>query len=334
MSKANVFGLGVAAVAIIAWNAAFSVPEGFQAIVTQFGQPQGEPRTTPGLHFKVPFVQDVRYLDRRILNWDGEANQVPTKDQKVIVVDTTARWRISEPRTFIEKLVDERSATSRVGSIITSATRDTISSADLVEAVRSTNTIIEKQKIANAEASAIAQAERGAILSAVAEEITTDLDRIKLGREQLSGKIAERAGPELRNLGIELIDVQLQRVAYERSVEQSMFQTMISEQNRIAEKFRSIGKGEQARIQGKRERDLKEIQSEAYRKVQEIRGKAEAEAIGIYAKAIGSNAKFYEFLRTMEVYQRGLQPGTNLILSGDAEFLRTLSRGAPGSGNP
>lgn len=327
MSKMNIVAFAFAAFGLLGWNAMFTVPEGFQAIVTQFGQPQGEPKTTPGLYFKMPFIQEVRYIDRRILNWDGEANQVPTKDQKVIVVDTTARWKISDPRIFIEKLVDERSAANRVGSIITSATRDTISSADLVEAVRSTNKIIEKQKAANAAAAAGAL-EGGAILSAVAEEISSDLDQIRIGREKLSEKIVDRARPELRNLGIELIDVQLQRVSYERSVEQSMFQTMISEQHRIAEKFRSIGKGEQARIHGKRERDLKEIQSEAYRKVQEIRGKAEAEAIGIYAKSIGSNAKFYEFLRTLEVYQRGLQPGTSIILSAEADFLRTLSGGA------
>jgi membrane protease subunit HflC len=251
----------------------FTVPEGFQAIVTQFGEPKGNAKTKPGLHFKLPIIQDVRYLDRRILNWDGEANQIPTKDQRFIVVDTTARWRISDSITFIQKLVEQQSAAVRLGIIINSATRDTISSHDLVEAVRTTNTIIEKQKTASATAAAVAASEAGSILSAVAEEIGSELDQIHIGREKLSEKIAERARPELKNLGIELIDVQLQRVSYERSVEQSMFQTMVSEQNRIAEKFRSIGKGEQARIRGKTERDMKEIQSKSWRKLAGLQGR-------------------------------------------------------------
>jgi membrane protease subunit HflC len=311
----------------------FTVPEGFQAIVTQFGEPRGEAKQKAGLYFKMPLIQEVRYIDNRILNWDGEPHQVPTKDQKFIIVDTSARWRIVDPLKFITTLVDENTAQQRISASVISATRDTISANNLVEAVRTTNTILDQGKVVPAVAGEADSAEAGgavSLLNLAAQETSTDLERVAIGRVALSERIAERARDELAKFGIELIEVQLMRVAYEASVEQSMYNTMISEQQRIAERFRSMGKGEQAKIQGKTERDLKEIQSQAYRKVQEIRGRAEAEAIGIYAKAIGSDIKFYEFLRTTEAYKKGLRSDTTLILSADANFMKLLTQGPDG----
>jgi membrane protease subunit HflC len=325
-----VVGAAVAVGAVV-WSSMFTVPEGYQAIVTQFGAPRGEPKQSAGLHFKLPFVQEVRYLDKRVMNWDGEPHQVPTKDQKFIIVDTSARWRIVDPLKFIATLVDERTALLRIGASVTSSTRDTISGNNLVEAVRTTNAIIElaRSRASATPASPTAAATGVNLLDLAAQEISSDLEGVQIGRVQLSDRVAERAREELKKFGIELIDVQLMRVAYEASVEQSMYNTMISEQQRIAEKFRSIGKGEQAKIQGKIDRDLKEIQSQAYRKVQEIRGSAEADAMSVYAAAIGSNVEFYEFLRTTEAYRNGLRNDTNLVLSADAKFLKMLSGGTP-----
>ncbi len=324
----SIFGIG-AALFIIGGSTMFSVPEGFQAIVTQFGEPRGETKQKAGLYFKIPLIQEVRYIDNRILNWDGEPHQVPTKDQKFIIVDTSARWRIIDPLKFITTLVDERTAQQRISASVISATRDTISANNLVEAVRTTNAIIDARK---APEGASAQASEGgaSLLNLAAQETSSDLERVSIGRVALSERIAERAREELSKFGIDLIEVQLMRVAYEASVEQSMYNTMISEQQRIAERFRSMGKGEQAKIQGKTERHLKEIQSQAYRKVQELRGNAEAEAIGIYAKAIGSQVKFYEFLRTTEAYKKGLRSDTNLVLSADANFMKLLTEGPDG----
>ncbi|NDC39140.1 MAG: protease modulator HflC [Proteobacteria bacterium] len=325
----------VFAVGAVAWSSMFTVPEGFQAIVTQFGAPRGEAKQSAGLHFKLPFIQEVRYLDKRVMNWDGEPHQVPTKDQKFIIVDTSARWRISEPLKFIATLADERTALLRIGASVTSSTRDTISGNNLVEAVRTTNSIIEQARTRASVAPAVQAAETAGVnlLDLAAQEISSDLEGVQIGRVQLSERVAERAREELKKFGIELIDVQLMRVAYEASVEQSMYNTMISEQQRIAEKFRSMGKGEQAKIQGKIERDLKEIQSQAYRKVQEVKGNAEAEAMSVYASAVGSQVEFYEFLRTTEAYRKGLRDDATLILSADADFLKLLSGGFQAMGN-
>lgn len=331
--------LTVAAVAVfISSSAMFTVPEGFQAIVTQFGDPRGDAKQKAGLYFKIPFIQDVRYIEKRILNWDGEPHQVPTKDQKFIIVDTSARWRITDPLKFITTLVDENTAQQRISASVISATRDTISANNLVEAVRTTNAILDLSPAGVDKSSAVVKSpdasakvdEKVSLLNLAAQETSTDLERVSIGRVALSERIADRARDELAKFGIELIEVQLMRVAYEASVEQSMYNTMISEQQRIAEKFRSMGKGEQAKIQGKTERDLKEIQSQAYRKVQEVKGRAEAEAIAIYAEAIGTNIKFYEFLRTTEAYKKGLRSDTNLILSADANFMKLLTEGPDG----
>ncbi len=308
---------------VLSFSGTYTLPEGRQALVTQFGRIVGEPITGAGLHFKIPFVQDIRYFDKRILEWDGDSNQVPTKDKKFIWVDTTARWRIIDAVKFAQTVRTEESAQTRLDSILDGATRDVISNNNLVEAVRNTNTLIEQAKERK---SAAAQAASDSTSTHVEmeEEITGDLEAISVGRERLSAAIHERAREKLVELGIELIDVQLRRIAYEKSVEEKVYDRMISERKRIAEKIRSIGKGEQAKIRGKLNRDLKEIESKAYRQSQEIKGRAEAEAIQIYAKSLGQDADFYEFSRTLEAYRKTLKDKGNFVVSTDAEFLKLL----------
>lgn len=310
------------AVVLIGGNTFFIVGEGRQAIITQFGKPIGEPVTEAGLHMKIPFVQDARFVDKRILSWDGHPNQVPTKDKKYIQVDTTARWKIVDALRFIQTVESERAAKARLDAILDSATRDVISNHNLVEAVRLSNDILEIVERRRR------QAERGdleddvAIEYEIVEDTTGDIERVEVGREELSAMIVEAASDSLTEFGIELVDVQLRRIAYEESVERNVYQRMISERERIAEKIRSMGQAERARIDGRRERDLRRIQSEAYRRSQEIRGGGEAEAARIYAEAMGRDPEFFNFLRSMEAYRKSIGAQSKMILSSDSEFLK------------
>ncbi len=305
-------------------SSAYIVPEGRQAVITQFGRPVGDPITAAGMHLKLPFIQDVQYVDKRILTWDGYPNQIPTRDKKYILVDTTARWRIDDALKFIQTVQNERGAKARLDAILDAITRDTISDHNLVEAVRNTNSILDYIKKKSEES--LKKVAAGEILIAEEEEITGEIEKIHTGRENLSSIIAKKASDELNNFGISVIDVQLRRISYEESVEKKVYERMISERKRIAEKIRSIGKGEQAKIQGKTSRDLQRIDSEAYRKSQLVKGKAEAESIGIYARAMSQDTKFFEFVRTMDAYKKGLKDSTQFILSTDSSFLNLLKK--------
>ena len=300
-------------------NASFYVlDEGRQAIITQFGKPVGDPVTKAGLHTKTPFMQEVRYVDKRILSWDGYPNQIPTKDKKYIKVDTTARWRIVDALKFIQTVRNEVGAKARLDAILDSATRDVISNQNLVEAVRNSNSILdkinEKKKIM-----AKLKAEGKPIIE---EEITGEIEKISLGREQLSEKIVESASIELKEFGIDLIDVQLRRISYEKSVESKVYERMTSERQRVAQKIRSIGKGEQAKIEGRLERDLREIESMAYKQAQILKGKGEAKAAAIYAKSLGQDPNFFEFIKTMEVYDDSISGKTKFIMSSNSELFK------------
>ncbi len=298
----------------------FIVTEGQQAIVTQFGKPVGEAKTTAGMHFKVPFTQDVRYVDKRILSWDGSPDQIPTKDKKYIKVDTTARWRIVDTLKFIQTVQNENGAKSRLDTILDGHTRDVISNHNLVEGVRNSNAIIDiiktKEKLLEERKA------RGEAI--IEEEISGDIAMIQVGREQLSQLIVKKAQEECNALGIKLIDVQLRRISYEKSVEGKVYERMISERQRIAQKFRSIGKGETAIIEGRLTKDLQRIESEAYRTAQKIRGLAQGKAAAIYAKALSRDPKFYSFIKTMESYKKALKPDSKLILSSESEYLKYL----------
>lgn len=301
-------------------NAFYILPEWEQAVITEFGRTVGSPITEAGLHVKMPFIQKVRRIEKRILNWDGYPNQIPTKDKKYIWVDTTARWRITDPLLFIQTVQTESGARARLDGILDAITRDTISSHNLVEAVRNSNGILDKVK------ERLAAQKLGEVLPGADEEIVGEIEPVSLGRESLSSIIIEKARSGLKEFGIELIDVQLRHIAYEASVEAKVYERMISERERIAQKIRSEGQGEKSKIQGKINKDLQEIESAAYRTAQEIRGKAEAKATRVYALSLNADPEFYEFVRTLDAYKKSIPADTTLILSTDSDFLKKLRK--------
>lgn len=320
MNRTLVVALAAAALGLLFGASAYRLPEWEQAVIIQLGKPVREPVKKAGLHFRIPFIEAIHRLDRRILNWDGEANRIPTKDKKYIWVDTTARWRIQDPLLFIQSVRDETGADPRIKAIIDSSTRDVISNHNLVEAVRNSNAILdsieERHKLA-AEGK----------LPPEEEEVTGEIENIAVGREELSRQMIESSRAKLAELGIELIDIQIRRIAYETSVEQKVYERMVSERRRIAQKIRSIGTAEQSKIRGKIKKDLETIQSEAYRKAETLKGQADAEAIRIYAGAMNADPGFYEFLRTLEAYKKALPKDSKLILSTDSAFFELLRRG-------
>ena len=306
MSMRNILALvALIAVLIVIGSAAYSVNETEQVVITQFGNPIGDPITDPGLHFKIPFIQTLHFFDKRFLEWDGVANQVPTKDKRYIWVDTYARWRIVDALKFFQRLKDETSAQTRLDDIIDGETRNSVARHDLVEVVRSTNRAPEDILVDSEEEAAI-------------------LEEIERGREEIIQEILERASARVEDLGIELIDVRFKRINYVEEVQKDVFARMIAERRRIAERFRSEGEGEAARIRGERERDLKRIQSEAYRKAQEVRGKAEGEATKIYAEAYNRDPSFYAFTKSLETYEATADSATTFILTTDSDLLRFL----------
>jgi|TARA_B100001013_G_scaffold327831_1_gene241222 membrane protease subunit HflC len=277
--------------------------EAQQVIITQFGRPVGEVVTEAGLHAKLPFIQQANYFEKRFLEWDGVANQVPTRDKRFIWVDTYARWRISDPLLFFQRLRDERGAETRISAILDGETRNSVARHDLVEVVRNSN-------------------RDTADILLDAEEETAILEEILIGRAEIQREIREAAQTSLNDLGIELLDVRLKRINYVEEVQVDVFQRMIAERQRIASRYRSEGEGETARIDGERERELQRIQSVAYREAEEIRGQADGEATRIYAAAYNRDASFYAFIKSLETYELTADPSSILILTTDSELLR------------
>ena len=277
--------------------------EAQQVIITQFGRPVGEVITEAGLHAKIPFIQQANYFEKRFLEWDGVANQVPTRDKRFIWVDTYARWRISDPLLFFQRLRDERGAETRISAIIDGETRNSVARHDLVEVVRNSN-------------------RDTADILLDAEEETAILEEILIGRAEIQREIREAAQTSLNDLGIELLDVRLKRINYVEEVQVDVFQRMIAERQRIASRYRSEGEGETARIDGERERELQRIQSVAYREAEEIRGQADGEATRIYAAAYNRDSSFYAFIKSLETYDLTADPSSILILTTDSELLR------------
>jgi membrane protease subunit HflC len=309
MKQVSIFAVLVIVLLIVAalGGAFYTVEEWQQVIITQFGRPVGDPVTSPGLKIKTPFVQTANFFEKRFLEWDGDPNQVTTKDKRFIWVDTYARWRISDPLLFFQRLTNELGAQSRLDDILNGETRTTIAKHDLIELVRSTNRDF---------------------ISSTGDADEESEDEIMYGRAVLQAEVLETAKKRIAeaDLGIELLDFQVKRINYVEQVRTDVYARMISERQRIAEKYRSEGAGEAARILGSKDRDLKEITSEAYRTAQEIKGKADAEAANIYAAAYNRDPDFYRFLKTMEVYTRTMDKNTILLLSTDGEFLRYMER--------
>ncbi|MFC1822598.1 protease modulator HflC [Thermodesulfobacteriota bacterium] len=298
----------IAVILVFLLSAFYTVDETEQVVITQFGRAIGEPIKAPGLNFRIPIIQQVNSFPKNLLEWDGDPGQVPTLDKTFIWVDTFARWKIVDPLKFFQTVDNEIGALARLDDIIDAAVRNFITSYPLIETVRKTNRELEFE-----------------IGKDLVQEKTA-LGEVTLGRSQITRGILEQAQPKLEKFGIELVDVKIKRLNYVEQVQKSVFGRMIAERNQIAEKFRSEGQGEARKIEGDQERDMKQITSEAYRKGEEIKGKADAEATLIYAQAFGRDPEFYSFLQTLKIYGQTLDKDTSLILSTDSEFLKYLKR--------
>lgn len=299
----------IAAVVIFAFisGVIYVVDETQQAVITQFGRPVGKPVTSAGLHFKKPIIQQTHYFEKRLLEWDGDPNQIPTKDKKYIWVDTVARWKITDALKFLQSVGNELGMQARLDDIINSATRDIITRHILVEAVRNSNRILESK----------AEGE---------DIIVTDeaLEHIKVGRETLEQAILEKAKILAPQYGIEIKDVRIRRMNYVEAVRNKVYDRMIAERKRAAEKYRSEGMGKSAEIEGQTAKGLKEIQSEAYRQAQIVMGKADAEAITIYGDAYSQDPEFYSFLKTMDTYKTTIDDKSTVILTTDSDYYKYL----------
>lgn len=289
-------------------NTLYVVQEPEQVIVTQFGKPVGDPINTPGLKVKTPFIQKVHRFDRRFLEWDGDANQLPTRDKRFIWVNTYARWRISDPLLYFQRLRDERGAQTRLDDIIDGETRNAIANHDLVQLIRSTNRQPEMQEDLELDEA-------------------TSLEEIESGRSEIQEQILRSSQERVTDLGIEILDVRFKRINYVEDVRLKVYERMVAERRRIADRFRSEGEGEASRIRGEKERELKRIQSEAYREAQTLIGEADAKATRIFAGAYDVSADtraFYGFLKSMETLDATVDAHTRLVLSTEGEFYKYL----------
>jgi len=306
--KAPVIVILIVALALVGLDGLYVVNEAEQAILTQFGKPVGGV-ADPGLHFKIPFVQKVSRFEKRILKWDGDPNQIPTKDKRFIWIDTTARWRIKDPLLFYTTVATERGAQSRLDDILDSVVRDAVSGRLLVELVRGSDYKAQGSGEERFEVEGVEVAKENLV-----------------GREEIMAGILDKARANTPDYGIELLDVQIKRINYVEQVRTRVYERMINERKKVAAQYRSEGEGEQADILGQMERELKEISSEAYRKVLEVRGGADAEAAGIYAEAYNRDKEFYTFLRTLESYKKSIQKNGRLVISTDSDYYRYLKQ--------
>jgi len=302
----------------VTMSSIYTVSEVEQVIITQFGKPVGEPVTDAGLKLKVPFIQDVNPIDKRVLEWDGTPSDMPTKDKLYISVDLFARWRITDPLQYFLRLRDERSAQSRLDDILGSETRNAVAKHELIEIIRTSKDRVPL---------------RDDLLTEAERELNMGtLVPIQKGRKLVEREIFTAAAEKVRVFGIELLDIRFKRINYNESVRPKIYDRMISERRQIAERFLSEGNGEAARIRGNRVRDLNKIQSEAYRKVEEIRGAADAKATEIYASAYNKSPEavtFYEFTRTMQSYKSIIADNTTLVLSTDSDLFKFLKGMSP-----
>lgn len=321
--KSTVVLIAGLVLAILLNSALYTIDEREQVIITQFGMPVGEPVTKAGLHWKMPFVQTVNRIEKRVLEWDGEATPMTTKNKVFVMVDIFARWEIVDPLVFFRQLTDESRALSRLTGIIGSEARIVIARHDFIEAVRST----KDRKVTRDRPAPGA----GAVISTAEARIGV-LPAITQGRGELEAEIFANAAPKVKDLGIKILDVRLKRIDYDASVSQSIYQRMITERQQIAERYRSEGAGEAAKISGERERDLAMIESEAYRKVQELEGGADAKATEIYAKAYNQTpeaVELFEFKQTMDAYKKLITGDTTMIFTTDSDLFRFLKSSSP-----
>jgi len=305
-----VLAVVVALLVAVAWMSLYVVQEGEQVVVTQFGRPVGSAIKQAGLWWKAPWQRVYRF-EKRILRWDGDRNEIPTKDKKFIWVDTTARWRIVDPLKFLESVRgSRRTALSRLDDLVDGAVRDAVSSHLLIEVVR-TNKAPPRPAAAGQEAGS------GSVEGELSSELYTAISK---GREEIQSEILKAARATIREqYGIELVDVLVKRINYIPEVAKTVFDRMIAEREKIAKRYRSEGAGKAAEIHGERDRKLKGITSEAYRKAQEIMGEADAEATRIYAEAYSAAPEFYSFWRTLELAPTMIGGNTRLVIDMDSD---------------
>ncbi len=292
------------------YASAYVVDETEQVVITQFGKVVDEPKTEPGLYFRLPFIQRPNYFLKNIQAWDGEPGQIPTRDKTYLWVDAFARWRIDDPVAFFKTVTDRFSGLKRLDDIINPAVRNAVTSHELIETVRNSNRS----------------------MTTLEGKGSSQPDLITTGREKLNDMILKASQPKLNRFGIELIDVKMKRVNYVKQVRDSVYGRMIAERKQMAEKIRSEGQGEAKRIMGQKERDLREIRSEAYEKAEEIKGDADAKATEIYAEAYNADPEYYSFTKSLSVYQESLDKKSNLVLSTDSELLQYLKGFSPMAG--
>jgi membrane protease subunit HflC len=317
--RAILAGLVVALV-FAATQAVYIVNESEQTVLTQFGKPIGAAVTRPGLNLKLPFVQTVHRFDKRFLEWDGERNQLPTRDKRFIFVDTYARWRISDPLKFFQRLRDERGAQSRLDDILDGETRNVIARHDLIEVVRSSS---REFAVDDEDVGGLPTVDDMTAGSKGSDFV------VLVGRQKLGQAVLEASQARTEDLGIEILDFRFKRINYVEAVRTEVYNRMISERRRIAEQFRSQGTGEAARINGEKERELARITSEAFREAEQIRGKADAQAADIYAAAYNANPELYAFLRSLETYQEVIDDKTTLMLGSDSDLFKYLESASP-----
>lgn len=302
----NIILIVFAAGIFLAYNAAYTVDETEQVVITQFGKVVGDPITSPGLKFKLPFFQKANIFAKNLLTWDGIPGQVPTQDKTYIYVDSFARWKIVDPVKFIQTVNNEAYAIDRLNGIIDPAVRNLITSYPLVETVRNTDRSMDTFEYD------------------VDENVQRVQYKINLGRDEITRLIVQQASEKLKEFGIELVDVKIKRINYIDNVRQAVYERMIAERKQIAEKYRAEGAGEASNIRGEKEKELQVIKSQAYRNAQKIKGDADAEAAGIYASAYGADPEFYSFVKSLEVYRESLKKDTTLILSTSSDFMKYL----------
>jgi membrane protease subunit HflC len=309
MKKIVIIIVAIVIAGILLARPFYTVDETQQVIITQFGKPIGEAVTEAGLHFKLPFIQTANYFPKNLLEWDGDPGQIPTQDKTFIWVDAFARWRIKDPLKFYKAVNNERAAQKKLDDILDAATYNFITSHHLIEVVRSSDRLLEAEKVT--------------IVVGLPEKAREKI-KIKMGREKMTRGILEQAAPKLEGFGIEIIDFRIKRINYVEEVRKKVYERMIAERNQISEKFRSEGKGESKKIKGEQQKELRRIQSKAYRKVEETKGKADGEATKIYADAFSKDPEFYSFINTLDIYKKALNEDVRVILSTNSDFFKYL----------
>ncbi len=305
-TTSNLIAIVMALLIVVLINSGYIIDETNQAIITQFGKPVGGAESKPGLNFKLPVIQKAHIFDKRWLEWDGDVNQIPTRDKKYIWVDMYARWRIKDPLLFFQTVRDEQGAQTRLDDLIDGETRNAVANNNLIEIVRTSNRVLRLEDVT----------------SGIIDE--SALQKVEQGREKIVQIILQKASALALDYGIEIVDIRLKRVNYSERVQQKVYERMISERRRIAEEYRSQGQGTSAEINGQKEKELKRLTSEAYKKSQEIMGAADAEAARIYAQAFSKDAEFYSFLKTLEGYKETVDDKSWLILSTENDYYKYL----------